>query len=388
MAGTNLLSAADKVLPTIIGVVSFLGALRKSTLEKLEDSQIKSIQREIITANFVDITSKNKSFILNITEVFLILEKKKLEKTKILLLSFIFAASVAYIPFLSSATDSTVIVTSEAKDKFSLSDVPKYKDQASVEVHGNKPYFTKKEKENTKSFENYHKLDKRGRCGVAYANVSPETMPTEARGAIGSVKPTGWHTVKYNGVVDGNYLYNRCHLIAYCLTAENANKKNLITGTRYLNIEGMLPYETMVAKYVEETGNHVLYRVTPIFKGNNLLASGVLMEGYSVEDNGKGICYCVYAYNVQPGIKIDYKTGDSKLKSLNMDSSKDDTEKQTYIVNTNTKKFHKPSCASVKSMSERNKKKYNGYRKNLINNGYEPCKNCNPQRKSVNMKNE
>ena len=306
------------------------------------------------------------------------MEKKKFEKTKILLLSFIFATSVAYIPSLSSSTDSTVIVTSEAKDKFSLSDVPKYKDQASVEVHGNKPYFTKKEKENTKSFENYHKLDKRGRCGVAYANISPETMPTEDRGAIGSVKPTGWHTVKYNGVVDGNYLYNRCHLIAYCLTAENANKKNLITGTRYLNIEGMLPYETMVAKYVEETGNHVLYRVTPIFKGNDLLASGVLMEGYSVEDNGKGICYCVYAYNVQPGIKISYKTGDSKLKSLNKDSSKDDTEKQTYIVNTNTKKFHRPSCASVKSMSERHKKKYNGYRKNLINNGYEPCKNCNP----------
>lgn len=207
-------------------------------------------------------------------------------------------------------------------------------------------------------------------------------MPTEERGAIGSVKPTGWHTVKYNGIVDGNYLYNRCHLIAYCLTAENANKKNLITGTRYLNIEGMLPYETMVANYVDRTGNHVLYRVTPVFKGDNLLASGVIMEGYSVEDKGKGIKFCVYAYNVQPDIKIDYETGDSKLisdKSKNTGNNSPDQEtKQTYIVNLNTKKFHKPNCRSVSSMSERNKKTYKGKRSSLINNGYSPCKICNP----------
>lgn len=307
------------------------------------------------------------------------MKQKRFTQLRTLLFALVIALSAANIPALSPVTDSTVVVTAEAKDKFSLSNVPKYKDQAFVEIHGNKPYFTKKEKGNTKSFENYHKLDKLGRCGVAYANISQETMPTEERGAIGSVKPTGWHTAKYKGVVDGNYLYNRCHLIAYCLTAENANKKNLITGTRYLNIEGMLPYETMVAKYVEKTGNHVLYRVTPVFKGNNLLASGVLMEGYSVEDNGKGINYCVYAYNVQPGIKIDYKTGDSKLLSSKANASSDaDSDKQTYIVNTNTKKFHKPSCSSVKSMSTKNKKKYTGYRKNLIDNGYNPCKNCNP----------
>lgn len=307
------------------------------------------------------------------------MKQKRFTQLRTLLFALVIALSAANIPALSPVTDSTVVVTAEAKDKFSLSNVPKYKDQAFVEIHGNKPYFTKKEKGNTKSFENYHKLDKLGRCGVAYANISQETMPTEERGAIGSVKPTGWHTAKYKGVVDGNYLYNRCHLIAYCLTAENANKKNLITGTRYLNIEGMLPYETMVAKYVEKTGNHVLYRVTPVFKGNNLLASGVLMEGYSVEDNGKGINYCVYAYNVQPGVKIDYKTGDSKLSSSKANASSDaDSEKQTYIVNTNTKKFHKPSCSSVKSMSTKNKKKYTGYRKNLIDNGYNPCKNCNP----------
>lgn len=307
------------------------------------------------------------------------MKQKRFTQLRTLLFALVIALSAANIPALSPVTDSTVVVTAEAKDKFSLSNVPKYKDQAFVEIHGNKPYFTKKEKENTKSFENYHKLDKLGRCGVAYANISQETMPTEERGAIGSVKPTGWHTAKYKGVVDGNYLYNRCHLIAYCLTAENANKKNLITGTRYLNIEGMLPYETMVAKYVEKTGNHVLYRVTPVFKGNNLVASGVLMEGYSVEDNGKGINYCVYAYNVQPGVKIDYKTGDSKLSSSKANASSDaDSEKQTYIVNMNTKKFHKPSCSSVKSMSTKNKKKYTGYRKNLIDNGYNPCKNCNP----------
>lgn len=307
------------------------------------------------------------------------MKQKRFTQLRTLLFALVIALSAANIPALSPVTDSTVVVTAEAKDKFSLSNVPKYKDQAFVEIHGNKPYFTKKEKGNTKSFENYHKLDKLGRCGVAYANISQETMPTEERGAIGSVKPTGWHTAKYKGVVDGNYLYNRCHLIAYCLTAENANKKNLITGTRYLNIEGMLPYETMVAKYVEKTGNHVLYRVTPVFKGNNLLASGVLMEGYSVEDNGKGINYCVYAYNVQPGIKIDYKTGDSKLLSSKANASSDaDSDKQTYIVNTNTKKFHKPSCSSVKSMSTKNKKKYTGYRKNLIDNGYNPCKICNP----------
>lgn len=307
------------------------------------------------------------------------MKQKRFTQLRTLLFALVIALSAANIPALSPVTDSTVVVTAEAKDKFSLSNVPKYKDQAFVEIHGNKPYFTKKEKGNTKSFENYHKLDKLGRCGVAYANISQETMPTEERGAIGSVKPTGWHTAKYKGVVDGNYLYNRCHLIAYCLTAENANKKNLITGTRYLNIEGMLPYETMVAKYVEKTGNHVLYRVTPVFKGNNLVASGVLMEGYSVEDNGKGINYCVYAYNVQPGVKIDYKTGDSKLSSSKANASSDaDSEKQTYIVNMNTKKFHKPSCSSVKSMSTKNKKKYTGYRKNLIDNGYNPCKNCNP----------
>lgn len=311
------------------------------------------------------------------------MNKKLFLRFRTAALAVLLAFSVAYVPVPVLNDGAAVMTTAEAKTKkFSLSQVPKYNGEASVEVNGNKPYFTAKEKKNTKSFESYHKLDKLGRCGVAYANLCKDTMPTEERGAIGSVKPTGWHTVKYNGIVDGNYLYNRCHLIAYCLTAENANKKNLITGTRYLNIEGMLPYETKVANYIDRTGNHVLYRVTPFFEGDNLLASGVLMEGYSVEDKGKGIKFCVYAYNVQPNIKIDYKTGDSKIisdKSKNTGSSSSDQEtKQTYVVNLNTKKFHKQNCRSVSSMSEKNKKTYKGKRSSLINNGYLPCKICNP----------
>ena len=184
-----------------------------------------------------------------------------------------------------------------------------------VEVNGNKTFFEDIDL-TTSAFEEYSDLDGLGRCGVAYACVGRETMPTEKRGEIGQIKPTGWIQNKYEGIVDSKppYLYNRCHLIAYCLTAENANEKNLITGTRYMNVEGMLPFEERVAKYIDDTGNHVIYRVTPNFEGANLLASGVLMEAYSVEDNGEGICFCVYCYNVQPGIEIDYRTGDNRAK--------------------------------------------------------------------------
>lgn len=196
--------------------------------------------------------------------------------------------------------------------RFSTSDVPAYSGKAYTSVNGNVPYFSAAELA-TQSFETYSDLDSLGRCGVTYACIGKDLMPTEERGSIGMVKPTGWHTVRYDDLVDGKYLYNRCHLIGYQLTGENANTKNLITGTRYLNIEGMLPFENMVADYIQETNNHVLYRVTPIFEGNNLLANGVLMEGYSVEDKGAGVSYCVFAYNVQPGIEIDYATGESKL---------------------------------------------------------------------------
>lgn len=193
-----------------------------------------------------------------------------------------------------------------------LKDHAAYNGEPYVELNDNVPNFTTREKNNTKAFENYHRLDTLGRCGTAYANICKELMPTKKRGAIGMVKPSGWHTVKYD-IVDGKYLYNRCHLIGFQLAGENANKKNLITGTRYLNVDGMLPFEDEVADYVKDTDHHVLYRVTPVFKGDNLVAEGVEMEAYSVEDKGKGICFHVFVYNVQPGVTIDYATGESRL---------------------------------------------------------------------------
>lgn len=301
------------------------------------------------------------------------------------------------------------VVHTGTASAFNAADVPAYSGEPYTAVNNNEPYFTS-DNLTTEAFENYSELDALGRCGVAYANVCLETMPTEKRGSISEVKPTGWHSVKYDNV-DGKSLYNRCHLIGYQLTAENANQQNLITGTRYLNVDGMLPFENMVADYVKETDNHVLYRVTPIFTGDNLVADGVLMEGYSVEDEGDGICFCVYAYNVQPGITIDYATGDSWLSSEkgNSDSSsggnsavsqsaadksgtqqaavQTESVKETsapvstgteYILNTNTKKFHYPSCSSVKQMKASNKKEYTGSRDNLIAQGYDPCKKCNP----------
>lgn len=193
---------------------------------------------------------------------------------------------------------------------FLTEEIPKYTGEAYIEINNNIPYF-KNDEITTKSYEKYSELDSSGRCGVAVACIGKDLMPTEPRGEIGNVRPTGWHTVKYDCIED-RYLYNRCHLIAFMLTGENANEKNLITGTRYLNVEGMLPFENKVASYIKETGNHVMYRVTPIFTGDNLVADGVLMEAYSVEDKGKGIEFCVFCYNVQPGVEINYSNGESK----------------------------------------------------------------------------
>lgn len=200
------------------------------------------------------------------------------------------------------------------KKSYALDAIPEYKNKAYVVINDNEPNFTEELKHKTKSFETYSRLDTLKRAGVAFANISSDLMPTEERGSIGSVKPTGWHTVKYD-IVDGKYLYNRCHLIGFQLTGENANERNLITCTRYMNTGGMLELENKVANYIKKTNNHVLYRVTPIYEGNNLLASGVTMEAYSVEDNGKGIKFHVYVYNVQKGIEINYKNGESKLAS-------------------------------------------------------------------------
>lgn len=265
---------------------------------------------------------------------------------------------------------------------FDITKIPEYSGVPFVEINNNIPTLTIEEYPK-ESFERYSELDLLRRCGVALANVSKDTMPTEERGSIGMIKPSGWHTVKYD-IVDGKYLYNRCHLIGYQLSGENANEKNLITGTRYMNMEGMLPFENAIADYINQTNNHVLYRVTPIFKSTELLARGVLLEAMSVEDKGQGLMFNVFCYNVQPGIVIDYQNGESKLDATYVPPSSVSQyqilaqAKDTYICNINTKKFHWPNCSSVFDIKEANKKIYTGNRESLISNGYTACKRCHP----------
>lgn len=277
------------------------------------------------------------------------------------------------------STNKNIRISNETSDKladtpstsYDLKSIPEYSGEPYVTIHDNVPFFLEEEL-TTNAFETYSELDDLGRCGTAYANICEDIMPTEKRGKIGMIKPSGWHTVKYTGI-DGNYLYNRCHLIGYQLSAENANEKNLITGTRYLNVTGMLPFENMVADYVNETGNHVLYRVTPIYNQENLVADGVLMEAQSVENDD--LAFCVYCYNVQPGIEIDYHTGDSKSSETEQPSK---TSEDLYVLNRNTKKFHRPNCSSVQDIKPKNKQEFSGNTKALIQQGYSPCKNCNP----------
>ena len=311
-----------------------------------------------------------------------------------------------------SQVSQSVNRTQSEITSFDYSMVPEYTGNASVAINNNVPFFNADEKAaGTSSFETYSELDELKRCGTAYACIGKDIMPTEERGQIGMIKPTGWHTVKYD-CVDGKYLYNRCHLIAYCLAGENANEKNLITGTRYLNIEGMLPYETLTAKYMDNNPDkHVLYRVTPVFIGSELVARGVLMEGYSVEDNGAGVNFCVFCYNVQPDIKINYADGESsqhnstnkgtgftgytnesatetnngKNSSFSGYSNESSgftgyTDKSTgsYVVNTSSKKFHTADCKNADKISDKNKEIVNESRDELIGDGYEPSKCCNP----------
>ncbi len=261
---------------------------------------------------------------------------------------------------------------------------------AYIIVNNGIPFFTDEEKV-AKSFEKYAELDTLGRCGVTYACVGKDLMPTEERESISSVYPSGW---KLNGksnnnqyeFVDGKYLYNRCHLIGFQLTGENANEKNLITGTRYLNINGMLTFENMIADAVREDDLHVLYRVTPIYKGNNLLAEGVLMEGYSVEDNGETIQFCMFAFNVQPGVEINYATGENRLADSKptepttpeTDTTTPEAETKTYVLNKNSKKFHYEDCESATKISEHNREEKTCTRDELIDAGYSPCGSCKP----------
>lgn len=308
---------------------------------------------------------------------------------------------------VASASNSDKENETGSTQTFNVQEIPEYSGSPVYIVNDNVPFFTDDDKIN-EAFETYSSLDNLGRCGVAFANICRELMPTEERGEIGEIKPTGWHTVKYPEIIEDIYLYNRCHLIAYQLAGENANEKNLITGTRYMNVSGMIPYENKVYDYVDSTDNHVLYRVTPVFEEDNLLASGVLMEGLSVEDDGKGVCFCVYAYNVQPGIIIDYATGESEAdpdyhpiidlsqsttevsvddgtyRDLNKEEStggvSDSTEaaEYDYVLNTNTRKFHYPTCKSVSDMKDKNKGFYTGDRETLIEQGYSPCGRCKP----------
>ena len=275
-----------------------------------------------------------------------------------------------------------------------LSSIPAYSGSPYVTVNNNVPSFSSSEL-TTKGYEKYSSLDSLNRCGFAIASCGKEIMPAEneERGNISSIKPSGWNQAKYDGI-SGGWLWNRCHLIGWQLSAENANKQNLITGTRYMNINGMLPFENMVADYIRETGNHVAYRITPIYNGNNLVCSGVQMEAYSIEDSGEGIEFNVYCYNVQPGININYADGSSS--SENSGSSTTETQKPTtppedtsndnntndvsttYVLNTNTKKFHYPSCGSAKRIAEKNYAESNESRDELIDRGYSPCGNCDP----------
>ena len=287
----------------------------------------------------------------------------------------------------------------------SLSDIPEYTKHAYVEINGGVPFFTEDEITTT-AFESYSKLDALGRCGVAFACIGIEIMPTETRETIANVTPSGW---EYNGVsnnntydfIEGDYIYNRCHLIGFRLAGENDNELNLITGTRYMNIEGMLPFEAMVADYVKDTENHVMYRVTPIYNGVDYLAQGVLMEGYSVEDNGRGISFCIFAYNVQPGVLIDYFTGvnvasgetlpeigqddrdengstSSEGNSPEADQDDEPLGEITYVLNTSSKKFHKPNCVHAKNLSSTNRLDTDESRDEIIAKGYSPCGTCKP----------
>jgi len=275
----------------------------------------------------------------------------------------------------------------EASAPVTLAELPAFDGETAwVELESGEPSFTEADLGTAAGFESYAPLDLLGRPGQAFALVGPETMPTQERGNIGMVRPAGWHLAKYD-CVEGKYLYNRCHLIGYQLTAENANEQNLITGTRYLNIDGMLSFENQIAEYVEETSNHVLYRVTPVYEGSELLARGLVMEALSVEDDGAGVRFHVYAYNAQPGVEIDYATGESWLAGEMPASANESEEAQAsegengecvYVVNVNSGKFHLPECSGVASMLEQNRMDTNESKEELLAQGYEPCGQCKP----------
>lgn len=289
----------------------------------------------------------------------------------LLLVSMLLTGCQGMVPY-----EETGYETAEY-ESYSMDEIPEYDGDPYVVIDDNEPSFTEEEVTD-EAYEYYSELDELGRCGVAEASIGEEIMPTEERESIGQVKPSGWQTVKYD-FVDGKYLYNRCHLIGFQLTGENANEKNLITGTRYMNVEEMLIFENMVADYIEETGNHVMYRVTPVFEGDNLVATGVEMEGYSVEDEGEGISFHVFCYNVQPNVEIDYETGYSwAADTEGIKTEGGDDGKAEYIINKNSQKYHTPDCSSVADMKEENKQTFYGKKEEVEAAGIEPCGICKP----------
>ena len=286
-----------------------------------------------------------------------------------------------------------------ADDVFSMQMVPGYDGVPSAQVHDNVPFFTEDDLAR-EAFEEFSPLDAKGRCGTAFALVGPETMPSLTRGSIGMIRPSGWQVTRYDWI-EGGYLFNRCHLIGYQLTGQNDNELNLITGTRTMNTQGMEPYENRVANYVYRTNGHVLYRVTPYFNGSNLVADGVLMEAQSIEDKGKSVRFCVWCYNVEPGVIIDYATGESEadgtlsqpapttnvvvapshadeIAPTEVVSGQTEIPTCDYVLNTNSLKFHRPDCTAVADMKEHNKKLFFGTRDEAIELGYVPCGICKP----------
>ena len=256
---------------------------------------------------------------------------------------------------------------------FDLSSVPEFSGDPFVIIGDGVPDFKTDELAH-ESYEYYGELDSLGRCTAAAACLGSDLMPNEKRESISRVKPSGWHSVKYD-CVDGGNLYNRCHLIGFQLTGENANERNLITGTRFMNTEGMLPFENMTADFIKETDMHVMYRVTPVFDGNDLVARGVHMEAISVEDSGAGICFDVFVYNCQPGIEINYSDGESREIASDSDTA---DEEISYIINLSSRRFHIPSCASAADIAQSNRMEYSGGRQELIDQGYVPCGRCKP----------
>lgn len=337
----------------------------------------------------------------------------------IALIAFLFLLTVFCAPTLAAGDTGLVktqlIFTKRFDINAFLRNPPVYDGIEAIEVNKNRPLFTSGEIAQP-PIVSYSPLDELGRCGTAMGLLGPDTIPQEKRGMIGDVRPSGWHNVRYDDRIEDRYLYNRCHLIGYQLAGNNADPQNLITGTRYMNMSGMLPYENKVYSYITETQNHVLYRVRPVFVGDNLVASGVLMEAYSLEDQGQGLSFCVYVHNIQPGVVIDYRTGESKaddnwgepdpaedrspedrspegpknelLLLPDIDESVsssdrsieelDSSTEPTYILNTGTKRFHYPSCPSVQETKEKNKKDFFGTREDAIGLGYIPCGRCNP----------